>query len=466
MSTLDRRSFYDQRAPFRPKELERGYHRWLKACFAFLVPPDLRVLEIGCGLGDLLAAVKPQRGVGIDFSSAMIEMAQAQHPELEFHVAAASEYRSDEKFDYILLSDLVADLPDVQTVLEGLQRNATSNTRLVLNFCNNLWRPLLALAEKIGLKSPTLPQNWLTLQDISNLLRLTGWEIIKTDARILWPIKTPFLGAFLNRCLAPLLRPFCLTTFVVARPRPVPAQNRHYACSVVVPAQNAAANIESVVLRTPRMGTGTEIIFVEGNSHDNTWGEIQRVIEKYPYRQIRALKQCSADKAGALREGFAEATGDLLFILEPDLSIPPEELVRFYDVARSGLADFVNGVRFVYPVGNKAMNILKMAVYKFFNVAFGRILGQPVKDTFCGTKVLFRTDYELMAQNRWYFGNFDHYGDYELLFGAAKMNLRIVDLPVRCEVTAGPHAGPSSSKQLLLLARMALFGLRKLVFWG
>ena len=109
----DRKAFYENRAPFRKAETDRFYHRLLRSYFAFLVPPDSRVLEIGCGVGDLLAAVKPSRGVGVDFSPKMISLARERHPELEFEVADAGEFHSRGPFDYILLSDLVNDLLDV-----------------------------------------------------------------------------------------------------------------------------------------------------------------------------------------------------------------------------------------------------------------------------------------------------------------------------------------------------------------
>ena len=459
-----RREFYEARAPFRAKECARYYHALLQKYFTFLVPPGLRVLELGCGLGDLLAAVKPSRGVGVDFSPAMVEQARQRHPELGFHTADAAEWRSEEPFDYILLSDLVNDLPDVQAVFEQTLRHATPDTRLVLNFFNYLWRPMLTAAEKVGVKSPTLTQNWLSLADIKNLLHLAGWEVVKTDVRILWPVRTPILGTLLNRWFAPLLKHLCLSVFAVARPRS--AKVSQYTCSVVIPARNEAGNIEAAVLRTPEMGAGTELIFIEGHSRDNTWEEIQRVASKYPQRKIVCLKQQSDGKGRAVREAFAQAKGELLFILDADLTVPPEDLPKFYQVAASGLADFVNGVRLVYPMEDQAMRFFNMAGNKFFSMAFSWLLGQPIKDTLCGTKVLFRRHYELIAKNRAYFGDFDPFGDFDLLFGAARLNLRIVDLPVRYRARTYGETNISRWKHGWLLLRMVIFAARRLKFFS
>jgi len=463
-AVAERKQFHDDRVARRPEELQRQYHQLLKNYFGFLVPPGQRVLEVGCGLGDLLTSVKPSRAVGVDFSPKAIEAARQRHPQAEFHVADAADFEAAEPFDYIVMSDLVNDVPDVQRVFERARRNAAPDTRLVLNFFNQLWRPVLTMTQKLGLKAPTLPQNWLSLDDVKNLLHLAGWEVVKSDVRILWPARTPLVGKFLNRWVAPLLKHFCLTIFVVARPRPQVEPDKHYRCSVVIPARNEAGNIEDAVQRVPEMGRGTEIIFIEGGSKDNTWDEIQRVVKAYPHRDIKVLKQQSKGKGGAVREAFAVATGDILFILDADLTMPPEELPKFYEAARSGTADFVNGVRLVYPMEQEAMQFLNMIANKCFGLTFSWLIGQSIKDTLCGTKVLFRSQYELIAKNRAYFGDFDPFGDFDLLFGAAKLNARIIDLPIRYRARTYGETNISRWKHGWLLLRMTWFAARRLKF--
>jgi len=459
-----RRNLYDQRADQRPAESARHYHRLLRNYYSFLVPPGQRILELGCGLGDLVASLQPARAVGVDFSPASATLAQQRHPFIEMHVEDAAEFHTSEKFDYILMSDLVNDAPDVQKLFERARRHATSHSRLVLNFFNNLWRPVLSVAEKLGLKAPNPAQNWLSLDDVTNLLQLAGWEVVKSDARMLWPVKTPIIERFLNRWVAPLLKHFCLTIFVVARPKPKPEADNHFRCTVVIPARNEAGNIEDAVQRVPEMWRGTEIIFIEGGSKDNTWDEIQRVVKAYPNRDIKVMKQQSKGKGGAVREAFAQATGEILFILDADLTMPPEELPKFYEAARSGTADFVNGVRLVYPMEQQAMQFLNMIANKCFGLTFSWLLGQSIKDTLCGTKVLFRSQYELIAKNRAYFGDFDPFGDFDLLFGAAKLNARIIDLPIRYRARTYGETNISRWKHGWLLLRMTWFAARRLKF--
>ena len=459
-----RQEFYEQRAPQRARESGRFYHRLVNRFFSYVVPPGQRVLEVGCGLGDLLAAVRPARGVGVDFSAAAVEQARQRHPELEFINASAEAFTTGEEFDYILLSDLVNDLPDVQLVLEHLRAVAHPRTRLVVTFFNNVWRPILEVAARLGFKAPTMLQNWLAASDMKNLLRLAGWEVVTQQTRILWPVQPPLLDTLLNRWLAPIFAPFCLSVIVTARPRPLAAVRREFTCSVVIPARNEAGNIEAAVQRTPEMGLGTEIIFIEGHSKDNTWEEIQRVAAKYPQRKIKVLKQQSKGKGGAVREAFAAATGDILFILDADLTMPPEQLPKFYEVARSGQGEFVNGVRLVYPMAEEAMQFLNMIANKLFGLAFTWLLGQSVKDTLCGTKVLFRADYEAIARNRGYFGEFDPFGDFDLLFGAAKLNLQIVDLPIRYQARTYGETNINRWSHGWLLLKMVVFAARRMKF--
>jgi len=461
---IDRRAFYDERARCRLRESQRYYHQLLQRYYRFLVSPGASVLEVGSGLGDLLDSVAPARGMGIDFSATVVDLARQRHPRLEFQVGEALEMPAGEPFDYVLLSDLVNDLPDVQALLTRLHDVAHPRTRLIVNFFNTLWRPLLGLGERVGAKAPTLPQNWLSRDDMANLLHVAGWEVVKIDTRILWPARTPFIGPLLNRWLAPLLRPLCLTVFMVDRPRPQVPADRQYRCTVVVPARNEAGNIEAAVQRTPEMGLGTDIMFIEGGSKDDTWEELERVKAAYPARAITLMKQRGAGKGNAVREAFAAARGDLLFILDADLTVPPEQLPKFYEAARSGVAEFVNGVRLVYPMEQEAMRFLNMVANKLFGFAFSWLLGQRIKDTLCGTKVLFRADYQAIARQRSYFGDFDPYGDFDLLFGAAKLNLRILDLPIRYQARTYGATNIQRWRHGWLLLRMVCFAAARLKF--
>jgi SAM-dependent methyltransferase len=441
------------------------YHQRLTQVYQSLVPPGRSVLEIGCARGDLLAALKPALGVGVDFSEEMIHGARRRYPNLRFVHADVQALNLSEKFDVIILSDLVNDLWDVQTVFKNISKLTTSRSRIVLNSYSCLWEPILNVVEWLGLTKPTLCQNWLTVEDIANLLSLADCEVIKHSQEILLPLPVPLLADLSNRFLVKLwpFKHLALTNFIVARPRPDSCAKRP-SISVIIPARNEAGNIPDIFARTPDMGEGTELVFVEGHSRDKTYAAIEAAIAAHPKRSCQLLRQTGVGKGDAVRLGFGRARGDILMILDADLTVPPEDLPRFYEALQSGKGEFINGVRLVYPMEKQAMRFLNLLGNKFFSLAFSWLLGQPIKDTLCGTKVLWKQDYEAIAANRAYFGDFDPFGDFDLIFGAVKLNLKITDLPIRYRERTYGTTNISRWKHGWLLLKMVIFAARRLKF--
>lgn len=439
------------------------YHHRLEEIYRFLVSPGQCVLEIGSGTGDLLAATQPAYGLGIDFSAEVVARARERHPTLEFVQADAHDLTAIQgRFDYIIFSDTVNELWDVQQAFEQIQRLCSPRTRIILNFYSRLWELPLALVQRLNLATPTLDQNWLTRQDIANMLNLAGFETIRSWQEVLWPLP---LGSLFNKFLARFwpFREFTLANFVIAYPQPE-RSSKQPTVSVIVPARNEAGNIRAIFERTPKMGRSTEIVFVEGHSRDDTYTVIEREMAAHPAVPSLLLRQTGIGKADAVRLGFVRASGDVLMILDADLTVPPEDLPRFYEALVSGKGEFINGVRLVYPMEKHAMRSLNFLGNKFFSLAFSWLLGQPIKDTLCGTKVLWKEDYEKIATNRAYFGDFDPFGDFDLIFGAAKLNLKIVDLPIRYRERTYGSTNISRWKHGLLLFRMVAFAARRIKF--
>lgn len=513
-----RRRHWDQQAVASDSYKGWGgaYHERLIEIYRFAITPGLRVLEIGCGTGDLLAAVKPSYGVGVDLSLEMIARARARHPNLHFVEADAHDFSFDESlhgptsgassgtFDVIILSDLVNDLWDVQLVLQRLRPLCHPRTRMMLNMYSKLWEWPLGFAQRAGLTRRQLRQNWFTPGDLANLLYLAGFEVMRHQQEVLWPLRTPIVEGLCNRYLVKLwpFRHLALTNVLLARPQPEPrpestgrepttlgreltthkrepatpgrgmAHDQHDSTvrprrptvSVIVAARNEEGNVENIFNRVPQMGGGTELIFVEGHSNDDTYGAIERAIAARVGTNTKLFRQPGKGKGDAVRKGFAEAGGDVLMILDADLTVPPEDLPRFYDALVSGKGEFVNGVRLVYPMEAHAMRLLNLAGNKFFSMAFSWLLGQPIKDTLCGTKVLWRDEYRLLVANRPYFGDFDPFGDFDLIFGAAKLNLKIVDLPVRYRDRTYGTTNISRFRHGWLLLQMTAVAARRLKF--
>ncbi len=441
----------------------RSYRRILAHYFNLLIPRDASVLEVGCGDGELLAHIAAARRTGVDLSAAQLERARWRLPGATLVQQSGEELELSGTFDAIIVSETINYAADAERLLVRLEGVSTPRTRLIVNFHNNVWWPAFRLATWFGLRRRQPPSSWLSPRDVANLLDLAGWETIKVQPRVLWPVRTPVLAPLCNRLLAPLLPWGCITIFMVARPRPAPSAATG-TVSVVIPARNEAGNIEAAVRRTPEMGGGTELIFVEGGSRDNTWAEIQRVLAAFPDRRIRALRQTGRGKGNAVREGFAAAGGDILMILDADLTMPPEELPKFHAAVASGRAEFANGCRLVYPMEKRAMQFLNMVANHFFGGMFSWLLGQRVKDTLCGTKALRRDDYLKIAANRGYFGEFDPFGDFDLLFGADKLNLKIVDIPIRYRERTYGETNIRRWAHGWLLLRMVMFAARKLRF--
>lgn len=440
----------------------RQYRRMLALYYRRLIPNTASVLEIGCGDGELLSHLENRDITGVDISPVQVELAKAKIPHGTFEVQSGEHLHLSRNFDYIIISETINQASDVQRLFERLHAVTHPRTRLILNFYHTAWRPLLGFATRLGFKAKQPPSNWLNPDDVQNLLRLANWELVKQQKRILFPIRFFGLDRLVNRYLAPLLPWFCLTTFQIARPVVAP-KIKSPSVSVIIPARNEAGNIHAAIKRMPRLGSHTEIIFIEGHSKDNTWDEIKRVArEEANNWDIVTLQQTGKGKGNAVREAFNIAKGDILMILDADLTMPPEELTKFYEVLASGKAEFCNGVRLVYPMEKEAMRFLNLCANKFFGVVFTWALDQPIKDTLCGTKILFKEDYLRIAANRHYFGDFDPFGDFDLLFGADHLLLKIVDLPIRYRDRTYGATNISRWRHGALLLRMLMVAIRKL----
>lgn len=466
--TASVRDFYERKpeAFERFRRINHYYYGQLRALLRFLIPEGRSVLDLGCGLGDLLADLEPSRGVGVDLSGKLIERARARHPDLRFETADIQERAVDGVFDYVMMVNTVGDLEDLWKAFRALRRNCAPETRLVIVHYNHLHEPLLKLGEKLGLRMPQPNLNWLNFTDLENLLALNGFETVKMGYRCVLPYYVPLLSSLLNGLVAslPFLHRLGLISYLVAKPKAEPLRPVvEHTVSVLVPVRNERENIEDAVRRTPNLGRHTEIIFVDGNSTDGTRERILEVIERYRgVKEVRLIDQgAGVGKGDAVRKGFAAANGEVLMILDGDLTVPPEELDKFYRAIEEGRGEFINGCRLVYRMEDEAMRFLNLLGNKFFAMAFSWILGQRLKDTLCGTKVLKKSDYLEIIRNRAFFGDFDPFGDFDLIFGAAKNNLKIVEIPIRYRSRTYGETKISRFRHGWLLLRMCLFAFRK-----
>ena len=464
------RSHFDNLSVTRDRYISRNsaYYADDRSYMRFVVPEGARVLELGCGTGELLAKLKPSFGVGVDFSERMIDAAARNHSEFTFIVGDAEDAsfltNLDGPFDYIVLSDTIGYLDDIEHVFRALRKICAPHTRLVVSYYSHLWEPVLALAEKVDKKMPQPDVNFLSSSDITNLLYLAGFEVVRTEWRQLVPKRLLGIGTLINRFLGtlPVIRRLCLRHYIVARPF---ERNRDWApsVSILIPCRNEKGNIESAIKRMPRFAEAMEILYVEGHSSDGTFEECERVRDAYAGEwNIQVAQQDGKGKGDAVRKGFDMASKDILMILDADLTVGPEDLPKFYQAIVDGTGEFINGTRLVYPMEKGAMRFLNYWANRTFALIFSFLLNQRFTDTLCGTKVLSKKHYNDIAAGRDYFGEFDPFGDYDLIFGAAKLNLKITEVPIRYADRTYGEPQISRFRDGVLLLRMVVFAWRKL----
>lgn len=471
------RAHYDEWADRTPAWRGRraAYYEEIDRFVDRLVPPGASVLDAGCGTGELLGRLRRPRMLGIDFSPRQIDLARARHPNAAFETADLEDPEAMEDlaarygtYDWIVLSNVVDEVDDVWQVFRNLRAFCHPGTRLLVFHFNYLWEPAVRVTSALGLHRPITTLNWLSRGDMRNLLVLNGFVPITEGHRCILPFRIPLLAPLANRFLVelPVLRNGGLAQYVLARPIEVDGRRSvpQYAVSVVCPCRNERGNVRAVVERLPHMGSHTELIFVDGESDDGTVEEIQKVIqEEKGRRDIRLIHQRpNKGKGDAVRLGFAAARGEVLMILDADLTAAPEDLPKFYLALVENRCEFVNGSRFVYPMERAAMRFLNFLGNKFFAVAFTWLLGRPLRDTLCGTKVLFKKDWERIVAGRAYFGDFDPFGDFDLLFGATRLGLEIREIPVRYSERKYGSTKISRFRHGALLLRMCWVALWKL----
>jgi SAM-dependent methyltransferase len=468
MTKSEKIKYFDSVAGERKKWRKKSayYHKELEKFLSFIIPEGSSIIEIGCGTGELLSALQPARGLGIDISPDMVSIARSEFPHLQFEVGDVEDLQVFEKFDYIVLVETIGHFDDIQAALSELHKVCKQDSRIVIVYYNYLWEPVLKFTEAVGLRMKHLLQHWLPLSSLENLLFLSGFEVVKKGYRFLLPVYIPFVSAFFNRFLAkmPLFWKFSLNEVIIAKPHGCRKPPDEVSCSVIIPCRNEKGNIEQAVRRIPDMGKHMEIIFVEGHSHDGTHEECERIKAQYPQKDITVLVQDGKGKGDAVRKGFSHAKNDILMILDADLTVSPEDLPKFFDAISIGKGEFINGSRLEYQMEKEAMRFLNLLGNKFFSWVFSYLLEQRIRDTLCGTKVLWRKDYEKILVGREYFGDFDPFGDFDLLFGAAKLNLKILEVPIRYRERTYGRTQISRFRHGLLLLKMTFFAFKKVKF--
>jgi len=435
------------------------YHSAMRNLVGGMVPRGLHVLELGSGVGDLLASLEPSAGIGLNVAQALTERASRKYPQFSFFTSGVDSAKLPVEFHphCVVMASMLDYVYDVWDMLEDLRPVMSEQTLLVIITSNPLWAPLLHLASKLGLRIPDSPRNFITNKDICSVLNLQGYAVVEEGLALPIPKRIPLIGPFLNAVLPelPVFRFSSSIQYIVARPRLV---RPPLSVSVVIPCHNEADNIAECVRRVPQMGAWTEIVVVDDGSADGTSAKTKELMAGDPRIRLIVLEK-NQGKACAVRAGFEAARGDVLMILDADMAVRPEELPKFLTALQEGAAEFVNGTRLIYPMQGKAMKIANFLGNKIFCFLASWAIRQRVSDTLCGTKAFLKRDYARMP-----LGGNERWGDFDLLFGAARLRLRILEIPVHY---AERRAGKSKMRAFIEVWRFlwaCLCGWRMLRF--
>lgn len=421
------RADFERMAPVWEKWRKRNsyYHASMARLVGGMVVPGSQVLELGSGTGDLLASLKPSVGIGLNVAPSLTARATAKFPQLEFHTAEVDSIELPKEFhpQHLVMTNMLDYVYDVCEMLDSLTNVVSEGTLLTITTNNPIWAPLLRLASKFHLRIPDSPRNFITNKDICSVLHLQGYDVVEDAVTLPVPKRIPVIGTFLNAVIPeiPVVRFASSIQYIAARPR---YPRRPLSCSVIVPCHNEAGNIAECIRRVPDMGSGTEIVVIDDGSADGTAAVVTAVMDGDPRVRLISFK-ANQGKASAVRAGFLAAQGDVLMILDADMAVLPEELPRFFAPLQKGTADFVNGTRLIYPMQGKAMKFANYLGNKTFCYIVSKAIRQRVSDTLCGTKAFLKRDYLRMPA-----GGTERWGDFDLLFGAARLRLRIFEIPV------------------------------------
>jgi GT2 family glycosyltransferase/predicted small secreted protein len=400
------------------------YYSLIKEFFKKNIPAGSSVVEFGCATGDILAACNPKRGLGLDVSSNIIEVAKTKYPCYEFKVVDVEKFSTTEKFDYVIMSDLLDHLSDIAAAIENANNLLSAEGKLVITTINPLWNPVFGLLERLRLKMPEGPHCFIPNSFIKFFCQLKGFKNISIGATVFIPKKIPFFSDSLNKIIPamPLINRLCWVQTLIAQKGEVSKKELSY--SIIIPTYNEEKNIEDCIKRIPKLEKDYEILVVDDGSRDNTPRILEKIQKINP--NLRSIRLSSNNgKAYAVEEGIRHAQKDIIVILDADMSVAPEDLTLFIEPIERGLADFVNGTRLIYNMEKKAMDQMRRIANFLLAILFSLLLKIRITDALCGTKAFLKKDFREIniSGERW--------GDLVLLWTAQNKGLRIVEVPIR-----------------------------------
>lgn len=436
----------------------RYYYTQIQRLLKFLIPPGKSILYFGCYREDVIYSLDASSSVVINEE---VDERISKNKSVEFVHCKYHLYNPQQEYDYIILDTVIGKTENINLLLRNISSACSSHTRIIIHQENYLWRPLLNFAASFGLKKQEKTQNWLSIKDVETYLETAGFESTRVYKKNIFPLKAGFLGPILNHFFStiPVLDFLKLDQFIVGRfNKPFTQLKSSSSLSICLTVKDEEHNIEPIVSSLPVLCENQEILFVEGNSTDNTAKEIERMKMLFPHKNIRLIKQPGKGQGDAIHTGFKEAKGEIIILYEGDGTSEPYDIQYFYEAIEAGRFEFIEGSRFVYPLSHKCMPLANKIGNVVFAKWFSFFLNQRTTDVLSGIKAIRKKDYEKIYNTWGFLGIPDPFGDFELLFGSARYGLKIGEIPIRYKPRVFGESKTSVFKHGWYLLKMAFTG--------
>ncbi len=332
--------------------------------------------------------------------------------------------------DTVVISDIEHQLNPAKNLL-NLSRIVGDNTKIILLSKNMVWMILIKILKLFFSFSPK-KNNFLPSSYLDNLYSSCNLELIRQEKIIALPINIPFLTKIINRIFRlPLLNFFCMSNIAILKKKIKNSSNhKDLKISFIIPCKNEQDNIKVFEQKINENTEPDEYLFGDDNSSDKTSDEIDKLIEKLSDKKIIKYNGPGICKSENVYKGIDLSSGDIIVIYDADHTVSFEDIKFSVSIMKKTNVDFINCTRMIYPQKDGAMKFANFIGNTIFASLFSLLFKKKITDTLCGTKIFYKKDWEKIKENTSQWGMKDLWGDFDLLIGAYKNNLKITEVPV------------------------------------
>ena len=332
--------------------------------------------------------------------------------------------------DTILISDIEHQSNPTSSLL-SLSKIIRDDTKIIIISRNLVWMIFIKLLKSLFSFSPK-KNNFLPYSYLDNLFSICNLEVIRNEKIITLPIYIPFFTNLINRIFRlPLLNIFCLSNITILKKKDQNfSNNKDLRVSFIIPCKNEENNIKTFENEIKNSNQSNEYLFGDDNSMDKTIDEIDKLSKKLNNNKILKYNGPGVCKSENVYKGIELSSGDIIVVYDADLTVDFKDVEFSIDILKNTNADFINCTRMIYPQKDGAMKFSNFIGNSIFANLFSLLFRKKITDTLCGTKIFFKKDWVKIKKNITGLGVKDLWGDFDLLIGAYKNNLKITEVPV------------------------------------